>query len=69
MDLACYRVPATLSDFQRTMYIHLIDWKREHITREPGTYRARVYDAAPPSRSGMGSVVLRSLRNRVCLIQ
>lgn len=43
-----YQLPTTLSGFQRRMYVHLIDWKREHITREPGTYRARMYDAVLP---------------------
>lgn len=43
-----YRLPATLTDFQRKMYVHLIDWKRANITSEPGTYRGHVYDALLP---------------------
>ncbi len=43
-----YRVPKTLSDFQRKMYMHLIDWKRRHITEEAGQYAGRDYDAVLP---------------------
>ncbi len=43
-----YRVPKTLSDFQRKMYMHLIDWKRRHITEEAGQYAERDYDTVLP---------------------
>ena len=45
---AAYRLPGGLSDFQHEMYIHLIDWKWEHLTREPGYYRGMPYDALLP---------------------
>lgn len=33
-----YRLPNVLNSFQEEMYVHLIDWKWENITREPGYY-------------------------------
>ena len=65
MDSGCHRVPATLSEFQRKMYVHLIDWKREHITSEPGTYRSRVYDAVlPESYAGKLPHLYEPVRHR-----
>jgi len=43
-----YRIPSNLSDFQRDMYIHLIDWKRRYLTEKPGHYAGRAYDAVLP---------------------
>jgi hypothetical protein len=43
-----YRLPGGLSDFQQELYIHLIDWKWQHLTREPGIYRGKPYDALLP---------------------
>jgi hypothetical protein len=43
-----YRLPGGLRDFQQEMYIHLIDWKWEHLTREPGYHRGMPYDALLP---------------------
>lgn len=43
-----YQLPGSLNDFQLGMYVHLINWKWQHITREPGTIRGYVYDAALP---------------------
>lgn len=31
-----YKLPNTLSGFQLKLYIHLINWKWKHITKEPG---------------------------------
>lgn len=45
-----YRVPASLRFFQQEMYLHLIDWKWEHLTIEPGIYRGNPYDALVPDR-------------------
>ena len=40
-----YRVPAGLSDFQKRMYMHLIDWKHNVLgEKEAGVYRGRLYD-------------------------
>lgn len=48
-----YRLPSLLNDFQKRMYIHLINWKWKHITKEPGIYTYRngeyIYDAIIPS--------------------
>lgn len=47
-----YHLPGGLNEFQLQMYVHLIDWKRAHITTEPGIYEYRgrpiPYDAILP---------------------
>ena len=43
-----YRLPDNLSDFQIKMYLHLIDWKWEHLTKRPGFFRGNAYDALFP---------------------
>jgi hypothetical protein len=43
-----YRLPNRLSPFQERMYVHLIDWKWQHITREPGYYGGNPHDAILP---------------------
>lgn len=45
-----YRLPGMLNPFQQEMYVHLINWKWEHITREPGKYGEVLYDAALPEK-------------------
>ncbi len=43
-----YRLPGRLSPFQRKMYVHLINWKWEHVTAEPGVDRGTIYDTVLP---------------------
>jgi hypothetical protein len=47
-----YKLPCSLTPFQKEMYVHLIDWKWKNITREPGinNYKGRKikYDAFLP---------------------
>lgn len=47
-----YRIPLVLNAFQKEMYIHLIEWKWEHITKEVGEYnfegKVYYYDAILP---------------------
>ena len=45
-----YRLPGMLNPFQQDLYVHLIDWKWAHITREAGTTRGGYYDAILPER-------------------
>ena len=46
-----YRVPDILNPFQKELYIHLINWKWDHITREAGVDRdVLVYDAVIPKK-------------------
>lgn len=45
-----YRLPGGLSDFQREMYVHLIDWKWSHLTTEPGEFKKNKYDAILPDK-------------------
>ena len=30
-----YKIPSKLTDFQLSLYIHLIEWKWKHITKKP----------------------------------
>lgn len=47
-----YRLPNELNDFQLDMYIHLINWKWGHITKDPGVHKHKEkfiqYDAILP---------------------
>jgi hypothetical protein len=43
-----YKVPSKLTDFQLSLYIHLIEWKWENITKNPGMHGGREYDAILP---------------------
>lgn len=43
-----YRIPGNLNEFQQELYLHLIDWKRAHITAESGQYGQSTYDAILP---------------------
>jgi hypothetical protein len=43
-----YRLPNALNSFQLDLYIHLIDWKWQHITKQPGKARGHEYDAILP---------------------
>lgn len=45
-----YRLPSNLNEFQMEFYIHLIEWKWEHVTKDPGEARGRKYDAILPTR-------------------
>lgn len=51
VDNNTYRVPNALSDFQLKMYVHLINWKWNHLTTEPGYSRGIPYDAILPTES------------------
>lgn len=43
-----YRLPNDLTDFQKRMYVHLIDWKRKNITVKSGKFRGIEYDTLLP---------------------
>jgi hypothetical protein len=43
-----YHLSSPLNTFQQEMYVHLIDWKWAHITREPGFFRGKPHDAILP---------------------
>ena len=45
-----YWLPNDLNDFQLGIYVHLINWKWEHITKDRGIYRGLEYDAILPER-------------------
>lgn len=43
-----YHLPNELNDFQVQMYVHLIDWKWNNLTKQPAKYRGQPYDAILP---------------------
>jgi len=43
-----YRLPNVQNPFQEEMYIHLINWKWQYITKKEGYYRNEPYDAILP---------------------
>ena len=45
-----YRLPSELNLFQQDLYVHLINWKWAHITREPGINLGTPYDAILPEQ-------------------
>lgn len=44
IDGKVYRMAAGLNEFQKSLYRHLIDWKAQNITDEPGLYKGHPYD-------------------------
>jgi len=48
-----YKLPDHLSPFQKDMYVHLINWKWKHITKDAGFYKYKgvdiPYDAILPN--------------------
>ncbi len=59
-----YRLPSVLNSFQERLYIHLIDWKRQHITETPGRARGNTYDAILPDEIGEQlPLIYPSIRN------
>ncbi len=48
MDSSIYHLPHNLNEFQYEMYVHLINYKWSHITKEPGYFKGRPYDAILP---------------------
>jgi len=43
-----YRLSNTLNPFQLEMQVHLVKWKRAHVTREPGLHHGHPNDAILP---------------------
>jgi len=48
LDEKIYRLPNGLNPFQQELYTHLINWKWEHITKDPGGSHGNDYDAILP---------------------
>lgn len=60
-----YRLPSKPTAFQFGLYVHLIDWKRQHLTTESGTDRGYVYDAIlPPPMKAANQPVYRPILER-----
>jgi hypothetical protein len=45
-----YKLPKELTDFQLSLYIHLIEWKWKNLTKEPGLSGKYEYDAILPKK-------------------
>ena len=43
-----YKIPCQLTDFQRSMYLHLCEWKSRNITPLPGSFGGNKYDVILP---------------------
>lgn len=43
-----YRLSNTLNHFQLEMQVHLVNWKWDHVTRDPGLHRGHPNDAILP---------------------
>jgi hypothetical protein len=43
-----YKLPSKLTDFQLSLYVHLIEWKWKYLTKVPGRNAGREYDAILP---------------------
>lgn len=43
-----YYLPSQMNDFQRDLYIHLVNWKRAHHAEEPGCFKGQPYDLIFP---------------------
>ncbi len=59
-----YRLPNALNAFQQELYVHLIDWKWQHVTREPGLECGVPYDAIlPDSCAGQYPMLYPAVRD------
>lgn len=59
-----YRLPNGLNPFQQALYVHLINWKWQNISTEPGTALGQKYDAILPDslpRTGISPLIYPSL--------
>lgn len=45
-----YKLPQQLTDFQLSLYIHLIEWKWKYLTKNPGKHGLHFYDAILPKQ-------------------
>ncbi len=46
-----YKLPKKLTEFQLSLYIHLIEWKWQNITKVPGIHNKKEYDAFLPLKT------------------
>jgi len=64
-----YRLPGSLSPFQKALYIHLINWKRKHITKEAGdsNYKGQLieYDAILPENCHRAKLLYKNLSDEL----
>ncbi len=49
-----YTIPVQLNDFQRSMYLHLCEWKARNITDQPGSFGGKMYDVILPGSMQKG---------------
>ena len=52
--MAQYKIPAQLSEFQRSMYLHLCEWKSRNISDQPGSFGGQKYDVILPGNMQKG---------------
>lgn len=56
-----YRLPKSLTKFQEEMYVHLIKYKWNHITKMPGEYAGHEYDIRLPQYPHLYSPIISDL--------
>ena len=49
-----YKIPDQLSEFQRSMYLHLCEWKSRNISDQPGGFGEKMYDVILPGTMQQG---------------
>lgn len=64
IDRKIYRIPSNLTVEQERIYCHIIDWKRDNITTERGTYKGHEYDALFPGESSVPVMLYPSIINQ-----
>ena len=70
-DGKTYRMSSTLNEFQKELYIHLIEWKWKNITKEPGTYKGQTYDYMFPEayKAEFSPIINGDLHSELTLLQ
>jgi hypothetical protein len=54
LPMTKYIIPEQLNDFQRSMYLHLCEWKSRNISDQPGSFGEKKYDVIVPGSLQQG---------------
>lgn len=65
-----YKLPGSLNEFQKEMYIHLIKWKWLNVSEKPGKYpyneQGNEYDAILPIREPKNeNLIYSTIRTKI----
>lgn len=56
-----YYIPKNLTEEQKVIYCHIIDWKRKHITAQRGKFKNNEYDAIFPGEYSVSPMMYKPL--------